>query len=170
MVAEGKIKLTTKYVEKASDETLEKVYKNYIAKQLDETNEQITKILINQLSELLTSLEMIEDGKKPEDELGNNELFKRDVKTVLSYITPYIPLIGLACGGICIGRHVMKKRSSDVKEEEENQKECFLKKFRNENNVTKYFSLRIRGPQLYARMGIPLKFLISHTYYVLKFP
>ena len=126
LIAEGKIKLTTKYVEKASDETLEKIYKNYVAKQLDETNEQITKILINQLSELLTSLEMIEDGKKLENELENNELFKRDVKTVLSYVTPYVPLIGLACGGICIGRHVMKKRSSDVnkeKEEEENKKE-----------------------------------------------
>ena len=69
-------------------------------------------------------MELIEDGKKLENELGNNELFKRDVKTVLSYVTPYVPLMGLACGGICIGRHVMKKRASDVKEEEkENQKE-----------------------------------------------
>lgn len=46
-VAEGKIKHTTKYVEKASDETLEKIYKSYIAKQLDETNEQIANTLFN---------------------------------------------------------------------------------------------------------------------------
>ena len=57
LVSEGKIKHTTKYVKKASDETLEKIYKSYIAKQLDETNEQITNILIEQMSEILTSLE-----------------------------------------------------------------------------------------------------------------
>ena len=39
LIAEGKIKHTTKYVEKAFDETLEKIYKSYVAKQLDETNE-----------------------------------------------------------------------------------------------------------------------------------
>ena len=49
LVAEGKIKHTTKYVEKASDEKLEKIYKSYVAKQLDETNEQITNTLITQL-------------------------------------------------------------------------------------------------------------------------
>ena len=46
LVAEGKIKHTTKFVEKASDETLEKIYKNYLTKQLDETNEHITNTLI----------------------------------------------------------------------------------------------------------------------------
>ena len=51
LVSEGKIKHTTKYVEKASDETLEKIYKNYIAKQLDETNELIANTLIEQMSE-----------------------------------------------------------------------------------------------------------------------
>ena len=34
LISEG-IKHTTKYVEKASDETLEKIFKSYIAKQLD---------------------------------------------------------------------------------------------------------------------------------------
>ena len=47
LVAEGKIKHTTKYVEKASDETLGKIYKSYVAKQLDETNEQVTNTLTN---------------------------------------------------------------------------------------------------------------------------
>ena len=32
LVNEGKIKRTVKYVEKATDETLEKIYKNYLAK------------------------------------------------------------------------------------------------------------------------------------------
>ena len=80
LVAKGKIKHTTKYVEKASDETLEKIYKGYVAKQLDETNEQITNTLIKQLSELLTSLGLVEDGKDLESDLGNSELLKRDTK------------------------------------------------------------------------------------------
>ena len=46
LVAQGKIKQTTKYVEKASDETLEKIYKNYLTKQLDETNEHIADTLM----------------------------------------------------------------------------------------------------------------------------
>ena len=116
LVAEGKIKQTTKYVEKASEETLEKIYKNYLTKQLDETNEHIADTLIKQLSELMTSLELVDDGEFLERELENNELFKRDVKNILCYITPYIPFVGLVCGGICLGKHVMKRRQP--KEEE----------------------------------------------------
>ena len=113
LVSEGKIKHTTKYVEKASNETLEKFYKSYVAKQLDETNERITNTLITQLSELLTSLEMVEETEELKDDLKGNELFKRDVKNILSYVTPYVPLIGLACGAICLGKHMLKKRSAN---------------------------------------------------------
>ena len=80
LVAERKIKHTTKYVEKASDETVEKIYKNYPTKQLDETNDHIADTLIKQLSELMTSLELVDDGESLEKDLENNELFKRDVK------------------------------------------------------------------------------------------
>ena len=111
LVEQGKIRRTVKYVEKQSDESLEKIYKDYIAKQLDETNEQITSTLIDQLSELLTSLEMVEEKEELKDDLQSNELFKRDVKNILSYVTPYIPLIGLACGAICLGKHVLKTRA-----------------------------------------------------------
>ena len=111
LVSEGKIKHTIKYVEKSSDETLEKIYKSYVAKQLDETNEQITNTLINQLSELLTSLEMVDETEELKDDLKGNELFKRDVKNILSYVTPYVPLIGLACGAICLGKHILKNRA-----------------------------------------------------------
>ena len=111
LVEQGKIRRTVKYVEKQSDESLEKIYKDYIAKQLDETNEQITSTLIDQLSELLTSLEMVEEKEELKDDLRSNELFKHDVKNILSYVTPYIPLIGLACGAICLGKHVLKTRA-----------------------------------------------------------
>ena len=118
LVGEGNIRHTNKFVEKASDETLEKIYKNYLAKQLDETNEHVTDTLIKQLSELMTSLELIDDGESLKKDLGDNELFKRDVKNALSYVTPYIPFVGLVCGGICIAKYVMKKNPEKPKEEE----------------------------------------------------
>ena len=119
LVAEGKIKHTTKFVEKASDETLEKIYKGYIVKQSDETNEKITSTLIGQLSELLTSLELVEDGEELKGELEGNEIFKRDVKNILCYVTPYILLIGLACGGICLGKHILRKTARRASKEEQ---------------------------------------------------
>ena len=111
LVAESKIRHTTKYVEKASDETVEKIYKNYLTKQMDETNNHTANTPIKQLSELMKSLELVEDGADLEKDLENNEVFKRDVKNILCYITPYIPFVGMVCGGICLGKHVMKKRS-----------------------------------------------------------
>ena len=110
LVAEGKIKHTAKYVEKASDETVEKIYKSYLTKQLDETNDHIADTLMKQLSELMTSLELVDDGEFLGKGLENNELFKRDVKNILCYITPYVPFVGLVCGGICLGKHVMRRR------------------------------------------------------------
>ena len=97
LVAEGKIKQMAKYVEKASDETVEKIYKNYLTKQLDETNDHIADTLIKQLSELMTSLELVDDGESLEKDLENNELFKRDVKNILCCVTPYFPFVGLVC-------------------------------------------------------------------------
>ena len=58
----------------------------------------------------MVSLELVEDGPDLEGDLKGNEFFKRYVKDMLCYVTPYIPLVGLVCGGICLGKHMMKKR------------------------------------------------------------
>ena len=120
LVNEGKVKHTAKYVEKATDETLEKIYKNYLAKQLDETNEHVADTLIRQLSELMTHLELvdIDDKESLKKDLGDSDLFKRDVKNVLSYVTPYIPFVGLICDGICITKYVIKKKTEEKSAEE----------------------------------------------------
>ena len=83
LINEGKIKHTVKWAEKASDEKLEKTYVNDLASQLDETNEHIADTLIKQLSGLMTTLELVDDGESLEKDLANNELFKRDVKNAL---------------------------------------------------------------------------------------
>ena len=110
-------------MEKSPDEKVEKIYRDYIAKNLEETNNHITNKLIKQFSGLMTTLELVEDGANLEKDLENNKLFKRDVKNILSYLTPYIPFVGLVCGGICVGRHVMKKRAERREKEEKEGKE-----------------------------------------------
>ena len=57
----------------------------------------------------MTTLDLIDDCGSLEKDLGDIKLFKRDVKRLLCYVTPYIPFIGLACGGICIAKHVISK-------------------------------------------------------------
>ena len=71
----------------------------------------------------MTSLELIDDGESLRKDLGDNELFKRDVKNALSYVTPYIPFVGLVCGGICIAKYVMKKKSEGPKKDPEESKD-----------------------------------------------
>lgn len=106
---------------RASDETLEKIYKNYIVKQLDETNERIANTLIKRLTELMESLELIDDGESLEKDLKDDELFKRDVKNILGYITPYLPFVGLTSGGIKIGKYMMKKKDNQRRRRRESR-------------------------------------------------
>ena len=115
LVEEGKIKRTVKYIEKQSDESLEKMYKAYIVKELDETNERIANTLIDQTLNLLGSMGIVDDKEDLKKDLKESELFKRNLKSILSYVTPYIPLIGLACGAIYLGKHMLRRK----KEEEE---------------------------------------------------
>ena len=122
LVAEGKIRHTAEYVEKSPDKKVERIFRDYIAKNLEETNDHITNTLIKQFSGLMTTLGLVEDGVSLEKDLESNELFKRDVKNILSYVTPYIPLVGLVCGGICLGRHVMKKEPKGEKRKKKKKK------------------------------------------------
>ena len=80
LIAEKKIKHTTKYIESATDETLKKIYGDYKLQELDEVNEKVTDVLISKLSELMVNLELVKDNMSLEYDLAKNELFKRDVK------------------------------------------------------------------------------------------
>ena len=92
-INEGGIKHTVKWAEKASDETSEKIYINYLTKQLDEANEHITDTLIKQLSELMTSLELVDDSEPLKHDLESKELLKRDLKNILSYVPSLVGLL-----------------------------------------------------------------------------
>ena len=110
LVAEKKIKHTSKYIENATEEMLKKIYDDYKRQELDEVNDKVTGVLITKISELMMKLDLVKDNVSLEDDLGKNELFKRDVKMIVGYLTPYVPLVGLVSGGITVGAHVADKK------------------------------------------------------------
>ena len=118
LVAEKKIKHTAKYIKNATDETLKKIYEDYQRQELDEVNEKVTGVLITKLSELMVNLDLAKDNVSLEDDLAKNELFKRDVKRIIGYLTPYVPMVGLVSGGITVGAHVADKKLNSKEEPE----------------------------------------------------
>jgi leucyl-tRNA synthetase len=105
----GEIKYTPKNIKKASQAVLEKIKRDYDRKQTDEANEFLSDNIISKFSELMSNLDMIDESDEMEKELQDNKLLKRDLKNIISHITPYIPLIGLFCGSVIIGKHVISR-------------------------------------------------------------
>ena len=81
-------------------------------------NEKVTGVLITKLSELMVNLDLVKDNVSLEDDLAKNELFKRDVKRIIGYLTPYVPMVGLISGGITVGAHVADKKLNSKEEPE----------------------------------------------------
>ena len=63
----------------------------------------------------MEGVNMIDDAKSMEEELLHNKMVKRDLKNILGYVTPYIPLIGLVCGMSIVAKHVYNKKPADPK-------------------------------------------------------
>ena len=115
----GEIKYTTKYIKKASEKTLENINKDYERQQLENTNNQLADVIITKFSELMEALDAVKDSEGMKKELEENDLLRKDIKNLISYVTPYIPFIGLLSGGITIGKHVISSKvtqPSDVPE------------------------------------------------------
>ena len=110
------IKHSAAYIRKASHSALEKIKGEYERKQLEETNEFLTETLMGKLSEFMEEVNMIDDAKSMEEELTHNKMVKKDLKNILGYVTPFIPLIGLVCGVSIVGKH-MYNRKTDRREE-----------------------------------------------------
>ncbi len=104
------IKHSAAYIKKASHSALEKIKSDYERKQLEETNEFLTETLMGKLSELMEEANMIDDAKSMEEELTHNKMVKKDLKNILGYVTPYIPLIGLVCGVSIVGKHMYNRK------------------------------------------------------------
>ena len=107
------IKHSVAYIKKASQGALEKIKGDYERKQLEETNDYLSETLMGKLSEFMEATNMIDDAKSMEEELVHNKMIKRDLKNILGYVTPYIPLIGLVCGVTIVGKHVYNKKPAE---------------------------------------------------------
>ena len=62
----------------------------------------------------MDNLSWVKDNVSLEKDLSGNELFKKDVKKIIGYLTPYIPMVGLISGGVAIGAHVADKKLNDL--------------------------------------------------------
>ncbi len=107
------IKHSVAYIKEASHSALEKIKGEYERKQLEETNEYLSETVMGKLSEFMEGVNMIDDAKKMEEELLHNKMVKRDLKNIVRYVTPYIPLIGLLCGISIVGKHVYNRKDPD---------------------------------------------------------
>ena len=108
------IKHSVAYIKKASHDALEKTKGEYERKQLEEPNEYLSDTLIGKFSEFMEGFKMIENAENMEEELTHNKMIKRDLKVILGYVTPFVPLIGLLCGVTMVGKHVINKRKSQA--------------------------------------------------------
>ena len=110
------IKHSMAYIRKASHSALEKIKGEHERKQLAETNEFLSETVMGKLSEFMEGVNMIDDAKSMEEELLHNKMVKRDLKNILGYVTPYIPLIGLVCGISIVGKHVYNRKTESTEE------------------------------------------------------
>ncbi len=113
LAEKGEIKHSVDYIKKARYSALEKIKGDYERKQLEETNEYVSETLMGKLSEFMEATNMIDDAKSMEEELLHNKMVKRDLKSILGHITPYIPLIGLVCGATIVGKHIYNKKPAE---------------------------------------------------------
>ena len=76
----------------------------YEKEQAEEVINYFSETLVGKLSELLEFTNVC-DGENLNKDLEKDALFQRDLKSIISYSIPYIPMVGLVCGGIIITKH-----------------------------------------------------------------
>ena len=108
---DGEIGQSVQNFKKASDKVILKIYAEYEVKQAEKANAFLTDLLISKFSDLLGGLDAIENIKELEKELQNDKLLRKDVKSVVEKVSPYLPYLGLLSGGVTVGKHVIKKQS-----------------------------------------------------------
>ena len=123
----GEVSQSVKYIKKASDKVICKLYAEYIYKEQDKTNAVLADTLIVKFADLLEMLNTVPSAKDLALELKEDKLLQGNVKTAINFIAPFIPFIGLVTGGATVGKHVMKKQNEQVNKSgtsEESQTVC----------------------------------------------
>ena len=107
----GEISQSVKYIKKASDNVICKLYAEYIYREQDKTNAVLVDTLIVKFADLLEMLNTVPSAKDLAVELREDKLLQGNVKTAITFIAPFIPFIGLITGGATVGKHVMRKKN-----------------------------------------------------------
>ena len=108
---DGEISQSVQNLKKANDKVIQKIYSEYEVKQAERANEFLTDLLISKFADILGGLEAIESSEELEKELEKDKLLKRDLKSVVEKLSPYLPYLGILSGGVTVGKHVIKKRN-----------------------------------------------------------
>ena len=109
----GEVSQSVKYIKKASDKVICKLYAEYLYREQDKTNAVLADTLIVKFADLLEMLNTVPSAKDLAVELKEDKLLQGNVKTAITFIAPFIPFIGLVTGGATVGKHVMKKRNEE---------------------------------------------------------
>ena len=104
-----KVNYTSKYLQKASRNALEKI-KKYDLEQLELTVELFSNMIIHEFTKFLHRAKLLQDPDELQKNLQANKLFKREVKKILSDIVSTFPHIGLISGGFTTAEQVVKER------------------------------------------------------------
>ena len=104
----GEIPQSVRYIEKANNKVIRKIYAKYQMMEQDKNNAILSDVLITKFSELMGMLNTVPSGELLAAELREDKLLQRDIKKVVGFIAPFIPFIGVITGGVTLGKHVMQ--------------------------------------------------------------
>ena len=109
----GEVSQSVKYIKKASDKVICKLYAEYLYREQDKTNAVLADTLIVKFADLLEMLNTVPSAKDLAIELKEDKLLQGNVKSAITFIAPFIPFIGLVTGGATVGKHVMRKNNAE---------------------------------------------------------
>ena len=136
-----------KFLPEATEKTLQKIWQECELEQLDETNRQLALLVTTKFSEFMKAMELVKDQYQLEKDLTKNDLLQKDMKKFVSYIRPYIPLIGNISGGVMVGGHVFEKmfgeKESEEGEEEEEETGTRQQERRKKRKTTRIISFTL---------------------------
>ena len=107
----GEISQSVKYIKKASDKVISKLYAEYLMIEQDKSNTILADVLITKFSDLMGMLETVPSGDLLAAELKEDKLLQGNIKTAVGFITPFVPFIGVITGGATLGKHMMRQRN-----------------------------------------------------------
>ena len=93
-----KINYTVAKIKRASKVELERIMVKYEREQAEEVINYFSETLVGKLSELLDFTNVC-DGENLNKDLEKDSLFQRDLKSIISYSIPCIPMVGLVVVG-----------------------------------------------------------------------